>query len=274
MSEILASYLTLIGNAVPGPNFRSPWPLSERLEACADAGFIGIGIGLEDLYETDLPKLHRMLDEYGIKRVQLELLQDWWAGDTADTELLFAAAAELGAFQIKACSDTSATPVPVDSMRAGWEAMADRAAYAGAQLVLEPLPFSNLRTIEAGAAFVQSVGHPNGGLLIDIWSMHRGGSTLASLGVLVDPRFLFAVELCDGRDPAPVGVSAPFDAWNNRLLPGEGDWNVTGFIAAMKQLGFAGPWGIEMTSTDWRKLSLAEAVGRAAISTQGALLRR
>jgi sugar phosphate isomerase/epimerase len=273
-TELIASYSTLVGNVIPGSGIRSPWPLSERIEACADAGFSGLGIGLEDLRGTDLTRLRRTLDEHGIRRVQLEVLQNWWLGDSVDVDLLFAAASELGAYQITAHADISETPVAVDDMRAAWSYYADRAAYAGAQLVLEPLPYSNLKTIEAGAAFVQSVGHPNGGLLVDIWHMQRGGSTLASLGVLIDPRFLFAVELCDGRDPIPAGISFYADSVSNRLLPGEGTWDVTGFIRTMKSLGFQGPWGIELCSTQWRTLSLAEAVGRAAIATQGAMLRR
>ena len=85
--------------------------------------------------------------------------------------------------------------------------LADQAAAVGAQLVLEPEPWSNLPTIERASRFVAAAGHPNGGLLIDAMHALRGGSTLASIRQGVAPGVLAAVELSDGLLHTPSGMT-------------------------------------------------------------------
>jgi sugar phosphate isomerase/epimerase len=36
----------------------------------------------------------------------------------------------------------------------------------------------------------------------------------------------------------------------------QGDQDVTGFIAAIRATGYAGPWGVEILSEDFRHLAL------------------
>lgn len=49
-----------------------------------------------------------------------------------------------------------------------------RAVY-GADIVLEIMPWSNVRTIETGLAIVSEADQPNGGLLVGISHLARGG---------------------------------------------------------------------------------------------------
>jgi sugar phosphate isomerase/epimerase len=69
---------------------------------------------------------------------------------------------------------------------------------------------------------------------------------------------VFAVELSDGA-AAPVGTLYD-DTFDNRRPPGEGDFDVVGFIRAIDSLGFTGPWGLEVMSTELRALPVEVAV--------------
>jgi sugar phosphate isomerase/epimerase len=44
------------------------------------------------------------------------------------------------------------------------------------------------------------------------------------------------------------------------MLCGHGDWDVPGFIRALRQIGFDGPWGVEIISHQHRARPLDEAV--------------
>jgi sugar phosphate isomerase/epimerase len=275
--ELLATCWTTAGDVHPkAANKRSPYSLIDRIEAAARAGFTGMDFVVDDLVEAETTigwsGFRGALRSNGITMVQIETASDWFAsGDRlAAFDRAFAltvkAADELGVWQIKTLPDTAADSVAPGDMMSAWVDLADRCAMSGAQLALEPVGWSNLPTIEAGARFVQAAGHSNGGLVIDIWHVIRGGSTLAGIEAATDPRFLFCVELTDGAGPVPRGSSREDDADDNRLLPGSGEWDITGFIASMRRLGYSGPWGIEMSSETFRRLPLNEAVTTAVES--------
>ena len=46
------------------------------------------------------------------------------------------------------------------------------------------------------------------------------------------------------------------DTINNRLFPGDGDFDTPGFINAVAPLGFTGPWGVEIISEQLRAMPL------------------
>jgi hypothetical protein len=66
------------------------------------------------------------------------------------------------------------------------------------------------------------------------------------------------VELSDAhRDP----VGSLFeDTRDRRTLLGHGQQDVAGFSRAMRQVGLAGPWGVEILSTEHRKRPLTDAL--------------
>jgi sugar phosphate isomerase/epimerase len=63
--------------------------------------------------------------------------------------------------------------------------------------------------------------------------------------------------MSDGR-AQPVGTLYD-DTFDNRLAPGEGDVDVVGFIRAIDSLGFPGPWGLEVMSTELRSMPIEVA---------------
>jgi sugar phosphate isomerase/epimerase len=47
---------------------------------------------------------------------------------------------------------------------------------------------------------------------------------------------------------------------------GEGSFDLTGLVRTLRDLGFDGPWGVEILSTSYRALPVAQALKLAAES--------
>jgi sugar phosphate isomerase/epimerase len=131
------------------------------------------------------------------------------------------------------------------------------------------MPMNNLPTVQAGVDFVAAVGNRYGGLTVDIWHVHRGGTSYADLQRTLPVEYLFIVEL-DDADEQIVGTLWE-DTVNGRRLPGEGAFDVPAFIAAIHRVGYRGHWGVEIISEQHRKLPLREGLTRARSATLQAL---
>jgi sugar phosphate isomerase/epimerase len=53
----------------------------------------------------------------------------------------------------------------------------------------------------------------------------------------------------------------------DRRLPGDGDFDIAGFVDAVRATGFQGPWGVEVLSTVIGDTGPAELARRAYRST-------
>ena len=61
------------------------------------------------------------------------------------------------------------------------------------------------------------------------------------------------------------------DSCDRRMLPGEGDLDVAGFVATLHELGWRGAWGVEMIAEAHRALPVDEALARARAATLACL---
>ncbi len=79
------------------------------------------------------------------------------------------------------------------------------------------------------------------------------------------------VQISDGRlEPAP-GLDYLEDTLTNRMLPGEGEFDLTGIIAALQYVGADVVWDMEICSAALDRLPGAEAARRAAEATRSVL---
>jgi sugar phosphate isomerase/epimerase len=75
------------------------------------------------------------------------------------------------------------------------------------------------------------------------------------------------VELSDGRRE---DMDDPIDeVVNHRELPGEGEFDIRGYIAACQAHGYAGPWGVEVLSEELRNQPMDAIFRRAYDTTAG-----
>jgi sugar phosphate isomerase/epimerase len=147
-----------------------------------------------------------------------------------------------------------------------------QAADAGTRVAVEPMPFGQVKDLALGRRLVDDAGQANGGLMLDLWHMARGGVDLAEIRDL-PVRYIFAVEL-DDADEQVRGATLSEDTLDFRRLCGEGDQDVAGFIAATRATGYAGPWGVEILSEDFRHLTLQEQARRSFQTTMGEFAAR
>ena len=61
------------------------------------------------------------------------------------------------------------------------------------------------------------------------------------------------------------------DSVDRRMLPGEGDLDVPGFVATMHELGWRGLWGVEMIAEAHRALPVDQALTRARAAALGGI---
>jgi sugar phosphate isomerase/epimerase len=278
--ELLATCWTSAGNAAPDRGDEiSPVDLRTRIETAAEVGWEGFGLLHADLTIAQrtigLQELRRIFDGAGIKHVELEVLPWWWTIDErrriSDQRrtLLLDAAEVLGARTIKVAAEGSGQPVDPARFHDDFDRLATQAGNAGTRVALEFMPMTNLPTLQAGVDFVTAVGNRYGGLTVDTWHVHRGGTGYAELERTLPVEYLFVVEL-DDADEQVVG-SLWEDTVNARRLPGEGVFDVPAFIAAVHRVGYRGHWGVEIISEEHRQLPIREGLTRARAATLQAL---
>jgi sugar phosphate isomerase/epimerase len=283
--DILATCWTWAGDAAPARGDEtSPVAIGRRIEAVAAAGWQGVGLVHADLErigaDIGLETLKRMLDDHGITTVELEFITNWWTEGEMKRESdrlrdeLFEAAAILGARTIKTGAElqsfgATAGGAAMDLFADRFDALASKAGSHDVRVALEPMPMSNITTIQAGAEFVSRVGNPHGGLVVDTWHVARGGTDHSLLPDVLPMSHVFVVELDDAARE-PVG-SLWDDTVDRRMNPGEGDLDTVHFVEEMIRAGWTGHWGVEIISEAQRHLPVEEAVAKTAAATRAVL---
>jgi sugar phosphate isomerase/epimerase len=149
--------------------------------------------------------------------------------------------------------------------------LADYASGAGLRIMLEPLSpiLMNMDTFICTLArtlqFVRQIGHPNFGILCDVWHLWDETGILEAIegaGPLI-----FSVQISDWPRGEPRNFA-------DRLLPGDGLIDFPALLGALERAGFQGAYSLEIFSDDKLPGSLwlrpaAELVGRCreALST-------
>jgi sugar phosphate isomerase/epimerase len=274
--QLVATCWTSAGDSSPvrSPAL-SPVPIAERVAAVRDAGFVGMGLVADDLSairdSIGFPALRDLIADAGLTHVEIELIERWWIprGEPGDSyairELLFEAADVLEPAFVKIGSDLGErTPHP-DRLVEPLRELATQAVDHGTRLAIETMPFSLISTVPMGAELIRAAGHPAVGLLVDAWHVFRAGTSLDELRAALTKELIFGVELDDAAE-AMVG-SIFEDTLNNRLLCGEGSFDLIGLVTVLRECGFDGPWGVEILSRAHRKLPVADALKLAADST-------
>ena len=125
----------------------------------------------------------------------------------------------------------------------------------------------NVNDVDKALAVVEGANAPNGGLALDTW--HLGKLRLEPDELRrIPPRFLSWVELCDG--PYEYAEDRLDEVINRRRLPGEGEFPIVDYVAVCRELGYDGPWGVEVLSEELRNLPIEQIFERAYATTRAA----
>jgi sugar phosphate isomerase/epimerase len=264
---LVATCWTSAGSVAPLDNPEiSPFSAIDRIYAAASTGWAGIGFGQDDLRvirETvGFPAIRADIEADGLRHVEVELASGWWRDDDltwrGTWELLLEAAHGLHASFVKVGTAFGSPVHDITPFIQPLRKIADEAAAIGTRVALEPLPFGFIGSIPQGAELIRAVDHPSAGLVVDFWHVFRADTTLPELVGCLDSSIVFGVELSDAQLEA-VGTLFE-DTRDRRTLIGHGAQDVVGFIRAMRDVGFDGPWGVEILSAEHRQRPLLEAL--------------
>ena len=281
-AELIGLYWTTSGPVEV--HFGREWSLydlRDRCEHAARVGFAGLGLWHADLEHVlekrTLREVRQLFDDNGLRHLELEFLGDWFLDPDDERRkasderraLLFEAAAALPAHHIKV-GNIVGTECPLDQIveRFG-ELCEDAARHTDAVIAYEFMPYDvNVSDVDKALAVVEGANASNSGLALDTW--HLGKLRLEPHDLRrIPPRFLSWVELCDG--PFEYAEDRLDEVINRRKLPGEGEFPVAEYVSVFRELGYDGPWGVEVLSEELRGLPIEQIFDRAYETTSAQL---
>jgi len=237
-------YISMNGSLTGG---RPPWPDFARL--AAKTGFGGVDVNLGAAMKEGVDATKALFAEIKIRpsnaSVPVQFSRDEEAFQSGMKTLNDAAAfcAAAGCPTLLGILPP-ASSTPRDELR---KILKDRLTAIGeilrrhrlrlAMEFLGPLHFRTAQPhefiwrMDAALEFVKECG-PNVGLLLDVWHWYHAGATLADIEAAGTAR-VFHVHLSDCARQTPEQVRD-----NQRLLPGEGVINLTGFLQTLRKIGY------------------------------------
>jgi sugar phosphate isomerase/epimerase len=256
------------------------WSTFDWRDRCAQAarvGFQGLGLWHSDvehqLESSSLKEMKSIFDDAGLEYLEVEFLADFFAEpgslERAESDerrrKLFETAAAFDAHHIKV-GNIPGTPCELGRLTEEFAQLCDEAAqHTDAKVVYEFMPFDvNVNTLSSALALVEGAARPNGALAIDTWHMSKLGIAPEELH-RIQPEHLGWVELSDGQfEDMEDRID---ETVNHRRLPGEGEFDIPGYVDACREVGYDQPWGVEVLSAELRNLPIEQEFDRAYETT-------
>ncbi|MGY3260272.1 3-dehydroshikimate dehydratase QuiC [Pseudomonas chlororaphis] len=233
--------------------------LPEKLEAIAAAGFDGVEIFENDLlyYDGSPREIRQMCADLGIAITLFQPFRDF-EGCRRDrlqrnlerAERKFDLMQELGTDLVLVCSNTAADSVGdrqilVDDLRL----LAERAGSRGLRIGYEALAWGrHVNTYQQVWDIVREADHPSLGVLLDSFhTLSLKGDPAAIAEIPGDK--IFFVQMAD----API-LAMDVLEWSRhfRCFPGQGDFDLPGFLAPIIKSGYTGPLSLEIFNDGFR----------------------
>jgi 2-keto-myo-inositol isomerase len=266
----------------------------QAFEQTARAGFTGIGLRY-DRFERYLQEggsvaqVRRWLRHFGLRINEAAFLAEWQFhgglplvsrrqrnGGVAEraVPLLKRLHTFLAHCEQFECANVTAVPAlresgDLDIAAQEFAKLCDLARPYGVRLCLEFMgtapQIGNLRNAEQ---LIARAGRSNGGLLIDTFLFHQGGSQPADIaGVPIE--HVFNVQLADAK-PKP---REELNMLEDRVFPGEGVAPVQQIVDALIERGYNGWWTVELFNPDYAAAP-AESIAASAFAATSRLFSR
>lgn len=209
-------------------------PATELVEVAARAGYDAAGVRLspwdpaggERPGADTIRRLRDLVDGTGVTIHDVEQIRLLPETEPASYEYLFAAAAELGVRYALIYADEPDDERFVANLRE----LAELGGPYGVSPVIEPMPFTPLRSPARAAALLRGSGIPHPLMLIDTLHLARSGAPMSEVDA-IDPGWIPFIHLADAPIPGPVSASdLREEATFSRRLPGEGDLPLREFL--------------------------------------------
>ncbi|UVL71844.1 3-dehydroshikimate dehydratase QuiC [Pseudomonas protegens] len=233
--------------------------LPEKLEAIAAAGFDGVEIFENDLlyYDGSPREIKQMCADLGVAITLFQPFRDF-EGCRRDrlprnlerAERKFDLMQELGTDLVLVCSNASADSlgdrqILIDDLHL----LAERAGARGLRIGYEALAWGrHVNTYQQVWDIVRSADHPSLGVLLDSFhTLSLKGDPAAIAEIPGDK--IFFVQMAD----API-LAMDVLEWSRhfRCFPGQGEFDLPGFLAPIIKSGYTGPLSLEIFNDGFR----------------------
>lgn len=241
----------------------------DRVAAAAAAGFAAIGLlvteylRLRDEGWTD-DEMRRVLGEHGVALDEIEGLR--LDGSRRHEDVVCRMADAFGASHVHVFPPYSGT---IDDASVEFARICDLCAGYGLRAAIEFLPFTNLPDARAALEIVERADRPNGGLCVDSWHHFRGTVEWAALEAL-PPGRVVSVQINDGAT-RPAIHDYLEDTMTNRMVPGEGQFDLERFVRVLDARGVAVPYSVEVMSVELQSRDPADVARQMADRTRSLL---
>ena len=208
-------------------------------------------------------------DAAGVQVAQLDCMLLWTQGgsDRAQAEEadLFSVAETLGAPLVSLLAPTDRR-CSVDQLAELMTGVCDRGRERGFDVALEISPWKHILDLPTAVQLIEQVGRDNAGLVLDSWHMYRG-ATGTDVVAAVPTAYVSAIQVSDA--PAAAQADLVAETMGARLLPGQGDIDLTGFVRALEKADVQVT--VEVLSDELRAVGPVEAARRSAAATRALL---
>ncbi|BDV30589.1 4-hydroxyphenylpyruvate dioxygenase [Microbacterium terricola] len=234
--------------------------LVDKLHACAAAGFDGV-----EIFEPDLIAAPESPEEVRALAARLGLTLDLYqpmrdvegvdeAGFErvlARAEAKFALMQRLGMDLVLCCSNVATATIDDDDTSAGQlRRLGDLATRYGVRIAYEALAWGRfVDDYRRSWEIVRRADHPAVGLCLDSFHILSRGHDPAAIEQIPGEKIFF-VQLAD----APL-LSMDVLSWSrhHRLFPGEGGFDLAGFVGHVLRAGYDGPLSLEVFNDTFRQ---------------------
>ncbi|WP_095186227.1 3-dehydroshikimate dehydratase QuiC [Pseudomonas sp. Irchel 3H9] len=233
--------------------------LPEKLEAIAAAGFDGVEIFENDLlyYDGSPREVRQMCADLGIAITLFQPFRDFegcrrdrLARNLERAERKFDLMQELGTDLVLVCSNASADCVGDEHILLDdLSLLAEHAGRRGLRIGYEALAWGkHVNTWQQVWNLVRQVDHPSLGVLLDSFhTLSLKGDPTAIAEIPGDK--IFFVQMAD----API-LAMDVLEWSRhfRCFPGQGEFDLAGFLAPIIKSGYTGPLSLEIFNDGFR----------------------
>ena len=228
----------------------------EQIRITTEAGYDGIGLWLDAIDRHceaggTLEDVAGLLKETGLAVPEVCFVGGWMGVDETErvaaldaAEKAFETAAAVGAETVIACA--AGHEVELGVAAAHYRDLCDRAATYEVIPALEFLGMAaTVKDVKTAAQIVRDAGHESGGILLDTFHFHRGGSEPADILELGGA----PVAMCHVND---AGGKPRFELTDlDRVFCGAGEMPLVQMFRNLQQIGYHGSYSVEIFNEDY-----------------------
>lgn len=244
--------------------------IADRIRAASAAGCTTISVSPLDVVRAEVSGESRAALGARIRDAGLGIIMDpvmnWYSGIPSATSRFgrFSTAESLSM-----CEQVGVTSMSLIAQREGdtstdamvepFAELCDAAASFGADVHLEFIPMTEVPDLVSAWEISRQADRPNGGILVDSWHFFRGSADLELLADIPGHRIL-AVQLDDAAEHVHGSL---WDDTRERLMPGDGSFDLVGLVRVLADIGGLTRVGPEVISTATAAMDPVEAAKRA-----------